>query len=234
MDKGFPGGGLCPTLSSRFGACPRWCRCSWTAGSPGVGCRPVGQWSRLLADGELAPDLSMVGLLASVDPHALDGRGPGRPDPGLGPGGGDGRRPQAGSRWPRWSTRPRAPGWTAEEARHRDRRRAAAVPSHGRRADPGRRSSWAPAARRRWLRCRPGTSPTCRPRTWPTRSASCPMRRPPRCRPGCWPGAGADAGRVQAGRRPGGAGRRPGLGRRPARRRPPRPAGSSGSRSRRA
>ena len=29
----------------------------------------------LVADGELAPDLSMVGLLASVDPHALDGDG---------------------------------------------------------------------------------------------------------------------------------------------------------------
>ena len=43
-----------------------------------AGALAAGRWGEvvgLVADGELAPDLSMVGLLGSVDPHRLDGDG---------------------------------------------------------------------------------------------------------------------------------------------------------------
>ncbi len=141
----------------------------------------------LVADGELAPDLSMVGLLASVDPHALDG---------------DGRVDLIRA-------------WDRVEAMVAGRKLAAvaavidATEGAGRPAEEARfeigaalRLSPTTAGDRTMVAlelrdrlpaalagaARPATSPTCRPRTWPARSASCPIRRPPRCRPGCWAG----------------------------------------------
>ena len=141
----------------------------------------------LVADGELAPDLSMVGLLASVDPHTLDGEA--RVD--------------------------LIRAWDRVEAMVAGRKLAAlaavidATEGAGRPAEEARfeigaalRLSPTTAGDRAMvaleLRDRlPGTLSALQAgevvlpagrRTWPARSASCPIRRPPRCRPGCWAG----------------------------------------------
>ena len=215
MDKGIPGEGLCPTRSLGSGHALDGVGAAGRPGRRCAGCWPVGPGGR--PGGRRRAGAGPVdGRPAGLGGPARAGRRrQGGPDPGLGAVPGDaGRAQQAALAAVADATEGR--GLAEEEARHEVGAALRLSPSTAGERTWVAVSAAAPAAGRagraagRGHRLPAGRAPGRRG----PRAAR--RRRPPRWRPGCWPGPGPDAGRVQAGGGPGGAGRRPGLGRGPA------------------